>query len=140
LVAVMVFGRTGFTTNPECELLRYCTLLGYKVLGGRSALLKHFLSITDERSIVSYANRRYDNGSMLDSLGFIFQHTSNPNFYYFDPQVLPVKLLNKTDFQKNTLRDKLAIFDPDITEQQNMFANGYRAVYDAGTSVYKLTV
>jgi len=141
LVAIMTFGcNVGFKDDKFFDLLRFSTLLGYRVLGGASKLLKHFLAVSNETELITYVNRRWSSEKLFEQLGFTLVSTSNPNYYYFDPQKIPIKLLSKTEFQKNTLKDKLLIFDPALTEQKNMFANGYRAVFDAGQAVYKLTI
>ena len=39
-------------------------------------------------------------------------------------------------YQKHKLKDKLQIFDPNLTEWQNMQLNGYDRIWDCGNFVF----
>lgn len=45
-------------------------------------------------------------------------------------------LESRVSYQKHKLCDKLDIFDPKLTEWDNMRANGYDRVWDCGTDVW----
>ena len=75
LVSLMTFG--GYRKNMglskkenEWELIRFCNLGGYKVMGGGSKLLNHFIKKYSPNKIISYCDRRWSNGSFYQKIGF----------------------------------------------------------------------
>lgn len=76
MVAVAVFSnarrwkREGGTVSSY-EWIRYCSLSGYRVVGGMGRLLKHFIAEVDPDDIMSYADMDYpDGGEVYETLGF----------------------------------------------------------------------
>jgi endogenous inhibitor of DNA gyrase (YacG/DUF329 family) len=132
LVALMTFGKSRFNKKIDWELIRYCNMLNTSVVGGASRLFKHFLK-NHTGSIISYADRRHSQGGLYKNLGFEFSHNSKPNYYYYkDHRTLE----SRQKFQKHKLSVILENFDPDLTESQNMYNNGYRKIYDCGNQVW----
>ena len=134
LVALMVFGKARFS-DADYELLRYCSLMNTTVVGGASKLLKYFRT-TVQGSIVTYADRRYSNGALYESLGFTKVSVSAPNYWYF--QKGTINLESRVKYQKHKLPNILSEFSSDKTEYQNMLDNGYLRIWDCGNIVYKL--
>ena len=83
-------------------------------------------------SLVSYADRRWSAGGLYKSLGFEFVGNSPPNYFYTDGDMR----MNRMGFQKHKLGGILSDFDPSKSEKENMFANGYRIIYDCGNMVF----
>lgn len=141
LVAVMTFTRTRFNKKYDWELVRYCCKKYTTVVGGASKLLKAFRS-KHPGSIISYANRRWSDGKLYEALGFRRIGTTPPNYFYFATKdgvnAVNKVLHSRQEFQKHKLKDKLEHFDPELTEVQNMFNNGYRRIFDCGNFVYAL--
>ena len=138
LVSVMIFGRTRrskWAGENNFELLRFCSVLNHTVIGAGSKLLKYFERKYNPRLIVSYANRRWSTGNLYNKLGFEFVQNTVPNYFYFKGAD-GATLLSREQFQKHMLSKKLSIFDPNLTETENMYNNGYRKIYDAGNKVY----
>lgn len=106
------------------EIERFCTKMGHAVVGGLSKLLK----IADIPNLMTYADRRYSNATGYLNAGFKLDGITKPGYYYWRNG----RIYNRRNFQKHKLHKKLAIFDPDLTEAQNMFNNGYRRIWDAG--------
>ena len=48
--------------------------------------------------------------------------------------------MSRIQFQKHKLKDKLETFDPNITEWENMKANGYDRIWDCGNMVFEKVV
>ena len=136
LVAVMSFVQPRFSKKHQWELLRYATLLNTVVVGGASKLFQHFVHKHSPTSIISYCDLRWGTGNMYESIGFEYSHTSNPNYYYFFVNGDTDILSSRQQFQKHKLKDKLETFDPNLTEWQNMQANGYDRIWDCGNNVY----
>jgi len=134
IVSVMTFGKSRFNKKYQFELIRFCTKLNTTVVGGASKLLKYFERKYKPRSIISYANRRWSTGNLYDKLNFTFSHNSGPNYFYF--RVGENILYSRNMFQKHKLKDKLKLFNSELTETENMFNNSFRKIFDCGNKVY----
>lgn len=54
------------------EWIRYCSLRGYRVVGGMSRVLRHFIAEVGPDDIMSYADADYpDGGDVYATLGFV---------------------------------------------------------------------
>lgn len=131
LVSLMNFSKPRFTKNYDWELVRFCNKMGVTVVGGANKLLSHFEK-NYEGSIISYADRRYSNGNMYETLGFDFQGYTKPNYFY----VKGLERYNRMKFQKHKLPQLLENFDPNKSEGENMIEHGYNKIYDCGNRVY----
>ena len=135
LVSLMTFSKPRYTKNYDWELVRFCTLKGFNVVGGASKLLSSFRS-NHKGSIISYANRRWSNGDLYRRLGFKEINRTSPGYYYFKENEMI--LYTRDKFQKHKLKDLLETFDERLTEEENMFENDYRKIYDCGNLVFVL--
>ena len=135
LVSLMTFSKPRYTKNYDWELVRFCTLKGYNVVGGASKLLSSFRS-SYKGSIISYANRRCSNGDLYRRLGFKEINRTSPGYYYFKENEMI--LYTRDRFQKHKLKDLLETFDERLTEEENMFENDYRKIWDCGNLVFVL--
>jgi hypothetical protein len=134
LVAAMSFGKSRFNKSIEWELVRYSNKLNYSVVGGASKLFQHFIKQHNPGSVISYSDKRWNTGGLYLQLGFQHSHSSTPNYFYFKKN--SNILLSRQQFQKHKLKDKLEIFDPTLTEWQNMVNNGYNRIWDCGNLVF----
>ena len=48
-----------------------------------------------------------------------------------------LKRYHRFQFRKNVLKDKLEVFDPKLTEYENMLNNDYYRIWDCGNLVYE---
>ena len=135
LVSLMTFGKSRYNKNYDYELIRFCSKKGYNIVGGASKLLTHFRK-EHPGSIISYANRRWSNGNLYRKLGFTEIGVTNSNYFYFKEG--KTELYSRVSFQKYKLKDILNDFNPELTEEQNMFNNKYRKIYDCGNFVFAL--
>lgn len=134
LVAVMTFGKPRFTKNEDWELIRYCTIGSFNVVGGASKLLSYFRK-HHSGSIITYADRRWSVGNLYEKLGFSFVKNSEPNYYYVKNSCR----ISRYIAQKHRLKSFLGEnFNPALTERQNMENNGYTVIWDCGNKIYKL--
>ena len=131
----MTFSKPRFNKNYDYELIRFCNKLNTSVIGSASKLFNYFIKNYNPKSIISYANRRFSNGSIYETLGFKFLRKTEPNYFYFKRNV--GILMSRNQFQKHKLKDKLDIYNPELSEQENMFNNDYRRIYDCGNLVYE---
>jgi hypothetical protein len=139
LVAVMTFGKMRISLGSknikdnEYELLRYAT--SKSVVGGASKLLSYFVKIYKPERIISYADRRWSIGNLYEKIGFKFIDYTKPNYWYLK---LRYSLrYHRYGFRKDVLKDKLDIFDPQLTEWENMQLNGYDRIWDCGNIKYE---
>jgi len=134
LVAILTYGKPRFDKAYDIELYRYCTKLGCTVRGGLSKLL----SILKEKcdTIVTYADLRWGRGEGYLKCGFTYQKTTTPNYSYYIKRDRVYKRYNRMNFQKHMLSEKLELFDPALTEWENMQLNGYDRIWDCGNRVY----
>ena len=126
LIGVNVKG----THCKEPELVRLCTKLNTQVLGGFSKLLKH----TNLDYLVSYIDRSIFSGTGYSEIGFKPIKVNPPTYFY-------VKVLERksryTFTRKNIERlfkaGKLEYWNPNETEESNMYKNGYGRIWNCGT-------
>ena len=134
LVEIITFGKSRFNKNFDWELLRNCTKINTIVRGGFNKLLSYFKK-NYKGSIISYGNRRWTS-RLKNVYGNNLINISEPNYFYFT--VKDFVLFSRQTFQKHKLKDKLEMFDENLTETENMYNNGYRKIYDCGNLVYKI--
>lgn len=128
LVALATFSRPRFRTFKGLELLRFCNKRNVQIIGGCSKLLKSV-----DSPILSYANRRWSDGKLYKSTGFVLHSIAPPNYFYTKDYI---HLHSRIQFQKHKLMDKLEIYDPTLSESENMWKNGYDRIWDCGNLTY----
>lgn len=136
LVSVMTFSKNRFKKNSkEYEMVRFCNKINTNVIGGASKLFKYFnLNLNPQNNdIISFADRRFFNGSLYEKLGFEFEKNTTPSYIYWKEN----RILNRMSCQKHKLSKLLDNFDPQQTEYQNMSNNGFRRVWDCGNIKFK---
>lgn len=140
LVSVMDIGRQrpgiGKTTDNCMELIRFATVANFTVVGGAGKLLKHFQRMNTTNKLVSYADRRWSEGSVYTKLGFKLTSKSAPNYWYTKNFT---ERLHRIGFQRSQLEKKLETYDSSLSERDNMLNNKFYRVYDCGTLRYELT-
>jgi len=135
LVSIMSFGRPRFhksAPKDQWELLRFCSILNTKVIGGASKLFSYFINNFKPKHIYSYSDRRISKGDLYTKLNFKLEKITEPNYSY----IVGKQRSNRMNWQKNKLKTKLKIFDPNLTEIENMVLNKYFPIYDAGNILW----
>ena len=134
LISVMTFSKPRFNRNYEYQLVRFASKLGIQVVGGASKLLKYFQRKYQPKNIISYADRRYSNGKLYYALGFQFLNNSEPNYWWIKNN----QTYSRYQCQKHKLKQLLGQdkFNPQLSEFQNMYLNGYNKLYDCGNMVF----
>lgn len=135
IVSLLTVGKSRFDNKYEYEIYRFCSKINYSVVGALGKLFKHFLSENKPKSIITYADRRYGEGLAYTNLGFNYLYNTNPGYTYFDINGSNQRY-NRMNFQKHALKDKLKVFNEELTEYQNMQLNGYDRIWDCGNNVY----
>lgn len=139
LVAVMTFCnlRVALGSSQKIdtfELSRFAT--SKSVIGGASKLFTYFTNNYKPNQVISYADRRFSwkASSLYDKLGFSFDSTTPPNYWYFKNGYN--KRHHRFNFRKSELSKKLDKFDSSLTEYENMQLNGYDRIWDCGSLKY----
>jgi hypothetical protein len=132
LVSLMTFSRSRFNKQYQWELIRFCSQLNTVVIGGASRLLCRFEKDNNPVSLISYANLRFSEGKLYNVLGFNYEGKSRPNYFYIKDSIV----YSRIKFQKHKLSKLLTVFNPELTEYQNMMNNGYTKVIDKGNLIF----
>ena len=125
LVSVLGYGMSRFKKGEQ-ELHRFCSLMGYNVIGGFQKLLKH-----SGFEGVSYIDLNYFDGSGYKEAGFKEIGITEPSYEWYNSTI--GKVYSRYQAQKSKLEKILDAFDPLLSETQNMELNGYVKIYDSGT-------
>lgn len=104
------------------------------VVGGFARLLSLAKKTLGVREIRTYAHLDYSHGDIYSSNGFTNIGITPPNYWY----VKGTKRFSRNMFMKHKLKDKLEIFNPSLTEVENMCDNGYYRIFDAGSIRFSL--
>lgn len=134
LVAAMSFREDRFGSNDR-ELIRYAFTT--RVVGGFSKLLKAYAATQPKgTTIVSYCDLRWFSGKSYSLAGMEYLGRTAPGYWWCKG----LNRYSRVGFQKHKLKGKLDLFDEELSEEQNMVANGYWKVWDCGMGKWRYTV
>lgn len=130
LLQLMSFTHDRFGRNDgRLELLRLCSRRGFAISGGSARLFNYAINNLEFKDIVSYTNNKYFSGAVNESLGFTFETNTEPGYVWIKGN----QILKRYATQKHKLKKFLGdMFDPQLTENENMIKNGWTKVYDLG--------
>lgn len=133
LVCVMTFKQH---KDSVWELSRYCVSPDIAVVGGAARLFSCFLKTHEFSHIYTYSDCRYFSGNVYRTLGFAYEHTTKPGYWYFRDNRQRMHRLN---FTKKRLVSQG--HDSALTEWQIMQNLGYDRIWDCGHSkwIYNAT-
>ena len=135
LVSIMTFGKPRYNKNYKYELLRYCTKLGYIVIGGSEKLFKYFINNYDYKSVISYCDNSKFIGNVYKKLGFKLNDYGEPSKHWYNGKT-------KQHFTDNLLRqlgaDKLinTNYGKGTNNEDILRNNGFVEIFDCGQSIY----
>ncbi len=75
------------------------------------------------------------NGNMYSKLGFTFQYSSAPSYFYVRGNVFFTRYQTQKTKLVKLLGDK---YDPNKTEVENMNNAGFNKIYDCGNLVFTM--
>jgi hypothetical protein len=134
LVSVMTFCAARFSKSYQWELSRFCSTANTSVVGAAGKLFTHFIRNHQPSSVVSYADRRWGDGSFYQNLGFVHTHDSDPNYWYTNAPVSGIRRESRIKYQKHKLVKEG--FDNNMSEWEIMKSRGYDRIWDCGNSVW----
>ena len=113
IVCAMSFNKCRFMKIENTfEISRLVSKNGFTVENGYKLLLEHFIQTHCTVNIIGYSDRRYPINTIFENLSFKFYKTTKPSYYY----IVKGKLKSRHEYTKNTLKDKLKIFDETKSE------------------------
>jgi hypothetical protein len=130
LLSLISMGKPRFNVRYDYEIIRYCSKPDFRIVGGFSKLLNHFIR-NYSRNIITYADLRYSFGDVYQRCGFKEVRKTEPNYFYFNNNNYK-NTIPRYKAQKQRLPRLLNNYDDNLTESENMFKNGYRRVWDCG--------
>lgn len=137
LVAVMAFNHrsrlSGSKYKSGWELIRFCSLLNWQIVGGAERLLKYFTKQHNPNSIISFSSNDISDGSLYRKLGFE-KLESSASYWYVHRQTH--KRFHRSSFCKARL--KQMGFDTTKTEYEIMKELAYLRIHDSGTTRWEL--
>lgn len=154
LVQIMSFGEDRFGKQAhkvryDYEMFRECSKENYSIRGGKSKLLKQFISDYNPYSIVSYCSLEhgFDGHSYL-ACGFTKVDEQKDSYHYERDN----KVYSRFSFQKNSNLRKIGkkepiqktiesvggVYDFNMTERENAESNGFVRVSEKGNIVFEL--
>lgn len=122
LVYMMTFGkwRRGYKGVIDYEIFRSCSLLNTTVVGGASKLFKHFIREHPNKVVGTYSNLQTGDGSLYETLGFTYSHTTEP-----------------TSFKVNRRGEILTLFSTEYQESRGTDSNEfYFEIYNVGSKLW----
>jgi len=138
LIAVMTFSSPSLAkgkvnkNNYTYEISRFC--MSINTIGIASKFIKYFQNNYEWNEIYSYADRRWSEGNLYEKIGMLFIKNTQPNYWYFKG----TKRHHRFEFRKSMLKNKLEIFDSNLTEYKNMLNNGWNRIWDCGSKLYSI--
>lgn len=127
------FSKSRFDKEYQWEIIRLSSELDTIVVGGFQKILNYFRS-QNPGSIMTYADRRISSGGVYTKCGFDYVRLTSPGYIWTDG----INTYSRYQTQKSKLKKLLKKYDPNLTEQENMFQNRFRLYYDCGHLKYIL--
>ena len=135
LIEVMSFGKPRYNKKYEYELLRLCTKNGYSVVGGASRLFKHFISICNPASVISYCDRSKFSGDVYVQLGFKKAKQCKPSCHWYNDKTKK-HITNNLLLQKGFDQIFNTSYGKGTSNRDLMLEHGFMEIYDSGQITY----
>jgi len=138
LVYLITLSKPRFDKSSDFELLRSCSKLNTSVVGGFQKLIKFAFNELNIKSLVSYVDKRFFNGSSyrsFNTLSMSQRKDSTPGYFYINNYGRESRM----KYQKHKLK-KFSEYEEILTEWQIMQLKGFDRIYDCGNKVFTLQV
>lgn len=130
IVAAMTFSKPRFNKKIEWELVRLSIKCGVNIIGGVEKLWKYALKKICPKTIVSYCDRRWFNGTIYEKLGFKSSGFEKNSYWYTKNG----RRYHRANFQKHKL---VAMgYSSSLTEKQITQNMGYDRIWDCGQDTW----
>lgn len=137
LISLMTFSKLrvplgGLNKKDFWELTRFCNKKYVNIVGGASKLINYFINKHNPICIETYSDNLISTGDLYQKLGFNYQHTSKPGYWY---------LINGIRSHRYNWRKQKLVkmgFDPNKTEEEIMSELNYPRIYNGGNKKWIL--
>ena len=135
LVSLMTFSSPRINMGAkqhkqQWELVRFCSKLNTRIVGGASKLFNYFIKTYNPISMVSFSMNDISDGNLYDKLGFI-KECENISYWYIEPHTN--KRYHRASFSKQMIIKKgWKDSKEGWTEYEVMDEKGNYRIYDAG--------
>jgi len=134
LVSLMTFGNRKISGTNRNELLRFCNLINYSVIGGASKLFKYYVDNYKPEYVKTYASLDHSGGDLYKYLGFKLIGKTGPSFYWCKNKIK----YNRNNFTKWKLLKNGS--DPNLTADEIMRADKYYKIWSSGSLSFEWNV
>lgn len=107
--------------NEEMHIIRFCNKLDHSVVGGYSKLEKAAINKLNPKTVVSFVDLRYGNGSSLLNIGY---------------QLIKTTLGWKWTNGKSTFNRLSCRATPELSQRENATRRKLYRIYDAGQAKF----
>lgn len=129
----MTFGKPRYNKNYQWELLRLCTDVNYRVVGGTERLFKNFKINYSPESIISYCDSSKFIGNIYIKLGFKLVNDGRPSKHWSkQTSHITDNLLRQQGFDRLFKTN----YGKGTSNEELMLENGWLPIYDCGQAVY----
>lgn len=118
--------------NDELRIERFASEQFTNIVGGANKLLKHAIKETNPITVFSYCDRSYSNGNVYKQMGFELVGKTGLDYFWTDGS----NIIPRQNVQHKNMKKWLSSYDPNITENENMFNNNFRIYYGCGSLMY----
>lgn len=118
--------------HDQLHIERLSTELYTNVVGGANRLLSHAIKETKTNVVFSYCDRNYSNGNVYEQMGFDLIGDTGLDYFWTDGS----NIIPRQNTQHKNMKKWLPIYNPSLTEHENMFNNNYRIYYGCGSLKY----
>jgi G:T-mismatch repair DNA endonuclease (very short patch repair protein) len=122
LVSLMTFSKK----RKEMELVRFCSKIGFSVIGAASRMFKYFITKFDPNEVISYSDSSSFSGGMYEKIGFELDGATPPNYWW----VVNLKRAHRFNFRKSRLKKLFG--DVEGSEKEIMQKMGYYRIWGSG--------
>jgi hypothetical protein len=114
----------------DWEMYRFSNKLNMTVVGGAERLFKFFIKKYNPNTVLSFADKRYFNGTLYPKLGFDYISDTPISYWY----IMGRKRYHRSFFMKHILiKDG---FDSNKTAKEIMLERKIYRIYDCGNKKY----
>lgn len=134
---VVVLSFVSLENLKNMWLMMYCNKFGTSLTGNMSMLTDMFIKSYNPKSIVGLADRRFYDGKIYEDMGFAYDGVSDPDYMYWKSHGFAYETILSTTCKTPGFLEQLPVYDPNLSEVENMFANKYYRIFDCGVIFYR---
>lgn len=120
--------------KQDIEIVRFACCA--HIPGAFSKLLAHVRQQHPQKSIVTFSDNRWSDGSLYKRNGFIAEYEISPDYYYSPDNTYR---FHKSNYRHSQLKRKLANYDPQLSEWQNCKKHRILRIWDCGKIKWRLS-